>query len=130
MSQVDILALLHGTRGILLLAITAGYVIFTLLEAGIGIAFAISARDFWVILFLLAMLAAQWMAWSLIICHSAISLASAWGIYRRAPWGRAMGLCAAAVSCKTMPTGPFMAAYTFIALTDKEVAEEFGWRDA
>ena len=62
----------------------------------------------------------------LVLIFSVPALAAAYGVRKRAPWGRILGLVAAVLACMNLPLGTIVGVYTLITLIDKEVAEEFG----
>ncbi|MBT3220735.1 MAG: hypothetical protein HN348_16735, partial [Proteobacteria bacterium] len=74
MDRVDIVSLILGIRGLLILAFTAGLVVMTLFGAGLAVAIAISDRDE-TIVFMLAMVIVQWLAGFVLLCHGALSVA-------------------------------------------------------
>lgn len=59
------------------------------------------------------------------LVFAALPIAAGIGIRKRKPWGRIAGFVAGALSLLNMPLGTLLGVFTFVTLTDAEVAEEF-----
>ncbi|MBT3220736.1 MAG: hypothetical protein HN348_16740 [Proteobacteria bacterium] len=54
------------------------------------------------------------------------ALVAAYGVRKRAPWGRIMAFVVAVMACMSFPLGMIVGIYTLITMVDKDVTAEFG----
>lgn len=124
-SHLSIVAMILAAYSLLQLVVAALIgAVFALAGAGIGVAGMSAGEEELMAVAAVYSVVGVGVA-ALVAMVSIPGFAAAWGVYRRRPWGRMLGMVMAALVCTNFPLGTLLGVYALYVLFDAESAAAF-----